>query len=754
MRSRFVQRLLFLAAGGVFYCGANVAGAATELPLTQFVNPFIGTAPCPGLKTGFKASAGNVFPGVVCPRGMLAWSSDTTHAYTAPGGYWYPDQTIRGFSLTHFSGRGVMYLMDIPFMPIVQPVAVSPGTDWDQFAASFSHMNETASPGYYRVKFDNGIETELTATPRTGMARFTFPAQSPATLLIHAGSSVSINGRQVAGFCHDTIGGKKRTFTIYFVAEFDRPFLAARTWLGKSIRPETGARGDNCGAILTFDTATNSVVEARVGISYVSLENARENLAQENPAWNFSAVRQKTDAMWNTVLNRIQVEGGTGEAKQIFYTALYHCFMHPNLLDDANGQYPGMDGKIHTVASGHHQYQNIPAWDQYRSLAPLIAILSPAETSDIAQSLVNYAQQDASVRANGGGLPRWEQVNRNSAGMVGDGDDAIIASAFAFGANQFDTAGALAAMDKGASQPGTTSDGFEVRRGLKDYLALGYVPGSVSATLEYCTADFALAQFARALGDRQKYVTYQNRAQNWKHLFDDSTGLLRPKNADGSWAADFSPATRKGFTEGTAAQYVWMVNFNLGGLIEKMGGAEKAVVRLNHFFTSLNSGFGAETAYMGNEPCEGMPWTYDFAGVPAGTQKVVRRIQNELFTARPDGLPGNDDAGALSSWYVFSALGLYPEIPGVAGLVIGSPAFPEATIHLDNGATIQVIGEHASPENCYVQKFELNGKDFETPWLPWSALSQGATLSFRLGETPSSWGKNSSPPSFDKIKTQ
>ena len=415
------------------------------------------------------------------------------------------------------------------------------------------------------------------------MAQFAFPAHAPATLLVRAGNSVSITSNELTGFCTDNISGGKRPFTIYFVAEFDRPFQSSKTWLDTAIHDDTSAEGKNCGAILTFDTATNPVVQARVGISYLSLENARANLAQENPAWNFAAVQQKADAQWNAVLNHIQVEGGTGDERETFYTSLYHCFMHPNLLDDVNGEYPGMDGKVHTVAASHHQYQNIPAWDQYRSLEPLVAILTPAESSDIMQSLVNYAQQDASVRPEGGGLPRWEQVNRNSGGMVGDGDDAIIASAYAFGANQFDTPGALAAMDKGASQPGTTSDGFEVRGGLADYIKLGYVPGRVSVTLEYCNADFALAQFAKALGDRQKYVAYQNRAQNWKNLFDDSTGLLRPKNADGSWEQNFSPTAKTGYTEGTPAQYVWMVNFNLGGLIDKLGGNEKAVARLDKF---------------------------------------------------------------------------------------------------------------------------------------------------------------------------
>lgn len=740
---------LILSGAGIISLSAN---AASELPLTQFVNPLIGTDPNPIKREGWGWDTGNVFPGVVCPRGMLAWSPDTTHKTRIAGGYWYPDNVIEGFSLTHFSGRGVICLMEFPFLPVVQQVDVSPGSNWEKFAATFSHTNESAAAGYYSVKLDNGIETKLTATPRSGMAQFTFPEKSPAALIIKADGSVSVQGNEVSGFCNDKIGGGKRFFTIYFVAEFDHPFQNINTWNGSALNKGTKTEGKDCGAVVSFDTATNAMVQVRVGISYISIENARANLKAENPAWDFADVRQKADALWNTVLNRIQVEGGTTAQQTSFYTALYHCFMHPNILDDANGQYPGMDGKIHSVSAGHHQYQNIPAWDEYRSLAPLIAILAPMEMNDIAQSLVNYAQQDAAARPDGGGLPRWEQVNRNSAGMVGDGDDVMLASAYFYGANQFDTRGALTAMDKGAGTPGTTSDGFEVRSGLADYIARGYVPEHAAVTLEYDNADFAVAQFANALGDHQKYVTYQNRAQNWKNLFDDSTGLIFPKDAEGNWVGDLSSTNKKGFVEGTPAQYVWLINFNEQGLIKKMGGDKKTIARLDHFFTEVNGGVVADTAFMGNEPCEETPWVYDFAGAPAKTQQVVRRIQNELFTSLPSGLPGNDDAGALSSWYVFSALGIYPEIPGVPGFVVGSPMFSKATIQRDNGMTIQITGEGASAENFYVQKLEVNDKKWKSSWIPWSELSNGGTLHFTLGDQPTAWGKNSPPPSFDSIE--
>ncbi len=496
------------------------------------------------------------------------------------------------------------------------------------------------------------------------------------------------------------------------------------------------------------------MVWVRVGISYTSLENAEDNLNQENRGWDFAAVTNQAAVLWNGELGRIQVEGGTGAETKVFYTALYHCFIHPNWLDDANGQYMGMDRNIHHVTVGHHQYQNIPAWDQHRSHSPLMAILDSQTSSDVIQSLLNYARQDASVRTNGGGLPRWEQVYRNSGGMVGDGDDTIIASSYAFGATQFDLPGAWQAMVKGATEPSTTSDGHPVREQLEEYLTLGYVPKDAAITLEYCNDDFALAQIAKCLRDPQNYAAYLKRAQNWKNLFDASTGYLRPRRANGAWLGDFSPTNGVGFVEGTAPQYLWLVNFNLRGLIDKLGGNDQAVARLDHFFTKLNDGLNTEFAYMGNEPCEETPWVYDFASAPWRTQAVVRRIQTELFTTQPTGLPGNDDAGSLSSWYVFSALGLYPEIPGVAGFVVGSPLFPKATVHLENGKTIQITGEEASPSNPYVQSLGATQRtgdresSLDSPG-PICRVGESWILNLRPNHPP--WGNDplKAPPSFE-----
>ncbi len=593
------------------------AAAQQDAGPASKVNPLVGTAPNPTVKVGWSFDTGNVFPGAVCPRGMIAWSPDTTHSRQIAGGYWYPDNKIEEFSLTHFSGRGVPCLKDVGFMPVIQEVSASPGTAWASFASTYTHENETATPAFYRVKFDNGVETQLTTSLRAGLGSFQFPSQSPASLLIRADGTISVKGSEVSGYASARVG-KGGAYKVYFTAQFEHAPKSVKTWVGGKLSDSSDAEGASSGAVLTFDTSAEATVRMRVGISYTSQANARENLEKEITGWDQGEVKKAGINQWNKALNCVKVEGGTDDQQKVFYTALYHCFMHPNILDDDNGQYIGMDQKVHSVEAGHHQYQNIPAWDEHRSHTPLMAILTPKDSADVMQSLVNYAEQDRSIQPQGGGLPRWEQVNRNSGGMVGDGDDQLIAYANAFGVTQFDTKAALEAMDRGASIPDITSDGRKVRGGLPDYLSLGYVPGSAAITLEYCNDDFALAQFAKSLGDQAKYETYLKRSSNWKKLFDSETGYIRPRTADGKFDGTFSPRNGKGFIEGSAAQYFWMVNFDEPGLIKAMGGNEKAIARLDEFFSKLNGGLASPFAYMGNEPCEETPWVYDFAAHRGG----------------------------------------------------------------------------------------------------------------------------------------
>jgi predicted alpha-1,2-mannosidase len=725
--------------------------------LTDYVNPFVGTS-------GSGWLAGDTFPGADRPFGMLQWSPDTPS--NIPGGYRYADNVIKGFSLDHFSGRGITYLEDIPLMPIPGAVTQSPVANPNAFRSTFSHVNETASPGYYGVTLDSGASVELTTTLRTGIGRFAFDTgTSTNSIIVNIGGSVNgvsngavtINGNEVTGWAQTTIGGSSAGYRVYFTAQFDQPATAFGTWTGTTLQPSsTSAAGGQAGAYLTFDTGTNSVVTVKTAISFVSVANAQQNLQAENPGWDFNAVAQATRDDWENHLSVIQVDGPSEIDKQVFYTALYHTMFHPNIFDDVNGQYLGFDGAVHTVAPGHHQYENIPGWDQYRSESQLLAFLEPDVMSDVVRSYINDAVQG------GGGLPRWEQTNRNSDGMVGDGPPIIIANANAFGATDFDTSAALTAMLKNAGVPGTLSDGQTVRTNLSEYLTNGYIGqdhngASASYTLEYASSDFAVSQYALSLGDTTDAQAFLQHAQNWQNLFNPDTGYITPRNSDGTFIT-IAPASNTGFTEGSQAQYTWLVPFDQRGLFDAMGGNAATVSRLDNFFTRLNDLPTSIYAFMGNEPCEETPWTYDFAGAPWRTQDVVRRIQTELFTTLPNGIPGNDDAGSLSSWYIWSALGLYPDIPGVGGFVIGSPLFSSITVNLQGGQTVQIDAPNAADGNPYVQDMQINGVPNTSLWLPVSVLlnNTATTLTFGLDRKPNmKWGSNpaDAPPSWDGSAT-
>jgi predicted alpha-1,2-mannosidase len=719
--------------------------------LTQYVDPFIGTGdsspyPCQA------ACGGDVFPGADFPNGMVQWSPDTPS--NPPGGYYYGDSVIKDFSLTHFSGRGCEVYQDVPFMPYVGGVSVSPAANASLYYSAFSHANETARPGYYRVHLDGpDVTAELSATLHTGIGEFVYPASTASTMLINAGGSVNGNsnsmvsidpgGDEVTGSAQSVVGCGSNSYVIYFAAKFDRSFSAYGTWNGNAV--DSGSKssgGQHAGAFVVFDTTSNPVVVVQVGVSFVSVANAQLNLASEGAGFNLASVAEGAASAWNADLNSIQVQGGTQNDTVIFYTALYHVFFNPNVFSDVNGQYLGFDGKVHTVPKGHVQYENIPGWDAYRTHMQLLSIISPSIAGDIAQSLVNDAQQGD------GALPRWEQANADSLGMSGDDGDIVVADAYAFGATDFDTAGALQAMVGGQAH---------IREGYTLYASLGYLPAdslpslsTASITLEYASDDFAIAQFASALGDSADYNTYLQRSGDWQDVFNVTSGYAQPRDADGTWAQGFSPASENGFQEGDSAQYTWMVPFDLSGLFGKMGGDSTAVSRLDSFFTALNGGPVSPFAWMGNEPSVEVPWEYDFAQAPSQTQQVVREIQTKLWSNTAGGMPGNDDGGEMSSWYVFAAMGIYPEIPGVAGFVIGSPLFPSISLYLPGGHTLQVDAPAASDSQPYVEGLQVNGSATSSLWLPWAAVKGGATLEFTLGPSPSGWGSSpqDAPPSF------
>lgn len=705
--------------------------------LAQYVNPLVGTD-----------NGGNTFPGADVPFGMMQWSPDTTGG--VPGGYAYNNPNVKGFSLTHISGAGCSIYGDVPFMPTLQPVTTSPATNQDGYTARFSHTNEQAEAGYYSVRLDSGIGVDLTATTRTGLARFTYPPTTTANLLINVGGSANGNNSAAVqvvgddevtgsassgGFC-----GSSADYTLYFAAQFSQPFTHFGTWNGAELSRDATSSGGHSGAFLTFDTTQDPVVLARVGISFVSVQNARLNLAAESPGWDFSSVRAGAKAAWNAMLDKIEVHGGTLADTQTFYTALYHALLHPNVFSDVNGQYTGFDNVVHATQA-YTQYSNFSGWDIYRSEVPLLALLAPQATSDMMQSLVTDAQQV-------GHLPLWALANADASIMVGNPSDPIIADAYAFGATQFDTQAAIQAMVADATR--LTSD-------IDNYSRLGYVPQdrgsfwSATTTLEYTTADFSIAQFAQALGDIDTYATYMRRAQNWQNLYNPATGYVQQRMANGEFITQFDPTNQYGYDEGNAAQYTWMIPYNLHALFNAMGGNTQAGGRLDSFFTQLNAGPASAYAWLGNEPDLSVPWEYDFAGQPWRTQAVVRQAITDLYAPTSDGLPGNDDLGTMSAWYVWGSLGLYPEIPGVSGVVLGSPLFPQIALHLAGGDVI-IAAAGASDATPYVQDLTVNNHPYTGSWLPLATLINGANLQFTMGNTPNtSRGKAAAdiPPSFN-----
>jgi hypothetical protein len=476
-------------------------------------------------------------------------------------------------------------------------------------------------------------------------------------------------------------------------------------------------------------------VQATVALSYVSIANAQANLSAESVAFN--TARTNADSAWNAMLNRVQVSGGATADLQKFYTALYHVFSSPNTASDVNGQYSGFDHVTHT-ASGMTVYQNYSGWDIYRSWAALVAFVAPDVMTDIVKSMVLDGQQ-------GGLLPKWSQENAEDFVMTGDPGPIIVASAYAFGVRGFDTATALSLMDK--SSNGGTTQGSPIRGRESGYLSRHYIIEDPSDSLEYSASDFAVAQFARALGDTTRYNTYIGRAQWWINTFNTDSSYVTRHNSDGTWMWPLDPANPSGYTEGNAAQYTWMVTYNQAGMVNLMGGAPTAIQRLDHHFTQVNGGLTTPFFYIGNEPEHAVPWAYNFAAHPSGTADAVHKVMSDGFNTAAGGLPGNDDLGATSAWYVWAAMGMYPATPGADTLALHGPSFPSILIQRSAGnVTINATGT-----GPYVQSLSVNGSGTSHSYVRYPDLAGGGTLSYTMGGSPSAWGTGASdvPPSFN-----
>ncbi len=693
------------------------------------VNTQIGNKGKGASKEEAYLEAGYTFPGATYPFGMVQFTNTFFHP-------------TKGFVVNQMSGAGCEHMGNFPTMPLEGSLKSSPG---DMMKLDPGFVITGSSAGTFNVRAGR-VECKLAATPRTGMANYLFPADAKeGTVVIGSGlngttmkdafvritSATSCEGYADGGeFC-----GSPANYRVYFVAEFDQPAAVKGTWKNDVLNKKTDtATGATSGAWFTFNVKKNKTVQYKFAISYVSLDNARRNLQSENNGWDFAAIHEKAVNKWNDYLGRIEVKGGTADHTTQFYTHLYHAMLHPNICNDVNGDYVGGDGKVHQVKNGNY-YTAFSNWDTYRTQVQLISLLIPEETSSMMNSIIQFAE------ASGGGFPRWVLANTETGIMQGDPTAALIANAYAFGARDFDTKAALKVMRAGAEVPGTKSQDYETRPHLQQYLDKGYIQASMG--LEYATADFAIGQFAKqAFNDDRLYNDYVTRAQSWKNLYNPSTNWLNSREADGSWKK-----YDEDWREASYKNYFWMVPFNLAGLITRIGGEKAAQLRLDSFFTRIDGSYNQEWFASGNEPDFQVPWTYNWVGAPTKTQHIVKRIIREQYTNRPQGLPGNDDLGAMGAWYVLANIGLFPVVPGVAGFSINSPSFPEINLHLAKGI-LKITG--GSEDKTYISHATLNDQEWNSTWITLDQLSNGGRLNYTLtNDSIQTWGTRSVSPSFD-----
>ncbi|MGZ3146020.1 GH92 family glycosyl hydrolase [Lentzea chajnantorensis] len=757
------MRALSITLVAVLTAALAAPASAAVRDDTSSVDPLIGSA-----------GGGNTYPGAVRPFGMISWSPTSTRGDQtntgAANGYAYDATRVRGFSLTHVNGAGCHpgAAGDVPIMPHVGAITTSPTADTgDQvFASDFSHADEVAEPGRYRVGLKSGASADLSVTTRAGIGEFGFPADQPASLLFRVSNSLNgsedaevtidpaartVSGSVLTGaFCGRRANGgtnnQRSYYRLYFTASFDQAFSGFGTWVDASLKPgattATGGEGyltgnaragRGSGGYVSF---ADTKVRMRVGISYTSLEAAQRNLKAEiSKRDTVESVAGDARREWAGQLRAVEVDGGTADRRTVFYTALYHAFLQPNVASDVDGTYLGSDRLVHRLAPGQRvQYGNFSGWDQYRAHTQLLALLEPRVAGDYAQSLLNLARQ------NGGVWDRWVHVNGPTHVMTGDPSAPAVAGMHAMGAKNFDVRGAFDSLLRQATVPhpdGLSDKGCPgqcegQRPNLAEHLRLGYAPqdtchcwGGAAETLEDAVADQALADLADRLG--RPSAELRARAGWWRNTFNPATGYQQARRADGSWVTPFSPSSDLGFAQGSSATYTWMVPHDAAGLAAAMGGDDAAVARLDAFFHRADGSWatGGDPARYDptNEPGIHTPWLYSEFGRPDKAQETVRALASLVYRTGPAGLPGNDDLGTMSAWYVFAALGLYPRTPSSAELHVTNPMFAKARIA---GRGITVLAPR--PDGVHVGTVRWNGRAVEQPRLPESFVRRGGIL--------------------------
>lgn len=713
--------------------------------ITKYVNPFIGTGAIDG------GLSGNNYPEATSPFGMIQLSPDTSEApnWGDASGYDYNRNTIFGFSHTRLSGTGASDLIDITLMP----------TSSGRTSSAFTHDEEKARPGYYQVMLkDEGINAELTTTQRNGIHRYQYPAGKDAEIILDMDHSADkgswgrriinsqiriLNDHAVEGY--RIITGWAKLRKIYFYMEFSSPILTSTLRDGGRVHENTAViNGTNLHGCFRFGQLNGKPLTCKVALSSVSMENARQNMEQEAPHWDFDRYVAAADADWEKQLGKIEVKG-TEVQKEIFYTALYHTMIQPNTMSDVNGEYMAADYTTRKVANNETHYTTFSLWDTFRASHPLYTLLEPERVTDFVKSMIRQYEYY-------GYLPIWQLWGQDNYCMIGNHSIPVITDAILKGIPGIDMEKAYEAVYN-SSVTSHPNSPFEV------WEKYGFMPEniqtqSVSITLEQAFDDWCVAQLAAKLNKDADYQRFHKRSEYYRNLFHPKTKFFQSKNDKGEWIEPFDPYQYGGngghpFTEGNAWQYFWYVPHNIQALMELTGGTKAFEQKLDTFFTStykseqMNhnaSGFVGQYAH-GNEPSHHVAYLYNFAGQPWKTQKYVSHILNTLYNNTSSGYAGNDDCGQMSAWYVFSAMGFYPVNPADGRYIIGSPLLDECTLKLAGNKEFRIRTIRKSPEDIYIQSVTLNGKKHKDFFITHQDIMNGGTMVFKMGKKPSGWGK-------------
>lgn len=713
--------------------------------ITKYVNPFIGTGTIDG------GLSGNNYPGATSPFGMIQLSPDTSEApnWGDASGYDYNRSTILGFSHTRLSGTGASDLIDVTLMP----------TSSGRTSSTFTHDEEKASPGYYQVMLkDENINVELTTTQRNGIHRYQYPAGKDAEVILDMDHSADkgswgrriinaqiriLNDHAVEGY--RIITGWAKLRKIYFYMEFSSPILTSTLRDGGRVHENTAVvNGTNLHGCFRFGKLNGKPLTCKVALSSVSMENARQNMEQEAPHWDFDRYMAAADADWEKQLGKIEIKG-TEVQKEIFYTALYHTMIQPNIMSDVNGEYMAADYTARKVGNNETHYTTFSLWDTFRASHPLYTLLEPERVTDFVKSMIRQYEYY-------GYLPIWQLWGQDNYCMIGNHSIPVITDAILKGIPGIDVEKAYEAVYN-SSVTSHPNSPFEV------WEKYGFMPEniqtqSVSITLEQAFDDWCVAQLAEKLNKDADYERFHKRSEYYRNLFHPKTKFFQSKNDKGEWIEPFDPYQYGGngghpFTEGNAWQYFWYVPHNIQALMELTGGTKAFEQKLDTFFTSnykseqMNhnaSGFVGQYAH-GNEPSHHVAYLYNFAGQPWKTQKYVSHILNTLYNNTSSGYAGNDDCGQMSAWYVFSAMGFYPVNPADGRYIIGSPLLDECTLKLAGNKDFHIRTIRKSPEDIYIQSVTLNGKKHKDFFITHQDIMNGGTMVFKMGKKPSGWGK-------------